>query len=480
MLFLFTLFIAAFSSRLLSASQPLKYAFSELGVQTCPEGYIPITTREDCRMAVAFAKLQGLEECGLEDVECKDKKNMGREGKKASCMGVDMTVKKPKFFVAKNKNFNANSRLLCQMIPQCECDHYRDGASESDMNLCVEPTRRFGNLCSPRTSNQDCRRGSTMCTNEEEEEPPTCQDNNAIVTMMIPTMNLPSSPKFPGTTTSCQFLIGFLDAASQPGAGCFLFADLCCATCSCLSNGEVNLGYLTEYRYWLLTIFMGEAFTLEKDEYDDFLENQRFFDANSVATVPVAGEYTGPRAIIEYFLVQNPHYTDRRHYIDPSILADIELLEFSATYIEFTYYATEPNYYINDEPFSRLRAHFQITFSNAFDPFMDTLIVDFEETDVQAMVESFGTNAELCSQIQSSCTGMDAQFIDQSACEEYLDSLPLTQRGCPKLKGPTRACKWTHMILAQDELRPEIHCYHVGPGFADPFGVTKCSIADCH
>merc|ERR1712062_138627 len=140
----------------------------------------------------------------------------------------------------------------------------------------------------------------------------------------------------------------------------------------------------------------------------------------------------------EYFLVQNPNYTDRRHYIDPDVYADITLLDFQETFIEFTYNATEPNYYINDEPFSPLQAHFQLTFSNRYDPIIDTLIVDFLESDVQAMVESFGTNAELCTQIQEKCVGELAQFDDQAACEAYLDNLPLIRDGCPKLGGPTR------------------------------------------
>lgn len=177
--------------------------------------------------------------------------------------------------------------------------------------------------------------------------------------------------------------------------------------------------------------------------------------------------------------MQNPHYTDGRHFIDPSIVADIELLAFSETYVEFTYYATEPNYYINNEPFSRLQAHFKIFFTNGRDRIMDSLIVDFQDSDVQAMVESFGTNAELCTRIQSVCSGDYAQFDNQQSCEDYLDDLPLIRDECPKLKGPTRSCRWTHMILAQPELRPEIHCFHVGPEVEDPFGQVKCSIADC-
>lgn len=427
-----------------------------------------------------FVKMHGLEECGLENVECKDKKNLSQK-KNSACMGVDMSLARPKIYVAKKKHFNEKSRYICKAIPQCECDSYRNGASESDDELCMCSSRHVGNVCSPIRENrkQKCSSNADLCHNIEiTTTSPTCEDDNSMVGALLPSLQVPS-PKFTGTTTNCEFLIGVTDAASGPGVGCFLFGQYCCATCATIASGGISLGYITEFRYWLLTIFMGEAFTVEKSEYDDFVANQRYFDENSVVTVPVAGVYTGPQNIIEYFLVQNPHYTDARHFIDPNIIANIELLEFSETSVEFTYLATEPNYYINNEPFSPLQAHFKITFTDGYDQIMDTLVVDFLDSDVQAMVDSFGPNAELCSRIQSTCTGSYVQFDDQQACEAYLDSLPLIREGCPKLKGPTRSCRWTHMILAQPELRPEVHCFHVGPEVQDPFGQVKCSIADC-
>lgn len=318
-----------------------------------------------------------------------------------------------------------------------------------------------------------------LCQNKESTTTqPACEDDNLTVGMIIPQLQVPS-PKFTGITSNCEFLLGVTDAASGTGAGCFLFGEYCCATCATIASGGISLGYMTEYRYWLLTIFMGEAFTVQKDEYEEFVATQRYFDDNSVATVPVAGVYHGAENIIEYFLVQNPHFTENRHFIDPTIVADIELLEFTETYVEFTYSATEPNYYINNQPFSPLQAHFKITFSDGYDRIMDSLIVDFLDSDVQAMVDSFGSNEELCTRIQSTCVGSYAQFINQEACEEYLDNLPLIRDGCPKLKGPTRSCRWTHMVLADPELRPEIHCFHAGPELQDPLGQLKCSIADC-
>lgn len=50
---------------------------------------------------------------------------------------------------------------------------------------------------------------------------------------------------------------------------------------------------------------------------------------------------------------------------------------------------------------------------------------------------------------------------------------------CPILKGNTKNCKWTHLVLTRDNLRPGAHCFHAGPEKEDPFGNIKCSDDDC-
>jgi len=90
---------------------------------------------------------------------------------------------------------------------------------------------------------------------------------------------------------------------------------------------------------------MAEVFLLQMDEYDTFLEEQTYFDDNSVVTVPTVGVYQGPENIIEYFLVQNPFYTNFRHYIDPLVVADITLMDASETVVEFYYKATAENFF---------------------------------------------------------------------------------------------------------------------------------------
>lgn len=431
-MFVFAAFLlcSATANRLLQTSQGHTFAFSALGEFECPSGFEPVTQREECRQAIAYAKCFGLEECGLEGVECKDKRNLGR--KRGYCMGRDMTVPKPKIYVSKARKFRSTSRLLCKKV---------------EVDTTTSP-------------------------------PGPCVDNNAVLDLVLPTL-VDFPQKKLASTSTCEFVVGFLDASSGAGTGCFLFGDYCCETCTTQATGGFSLGYASEHRYWKLTIFMAEVFTLEVDEYQGFLAAQTYFDKASVVTVPTVGVYSGPENIIEYFLVQNPHFTDERHYIDPTVEADITLVEATETAVEFQYLATAPNFYILGEPFSRLEAHFRAEYSDSGDFIIDNLTVDFLERDVMAVANSVGTAEELCTQMEQSCTGRLAQFSCFSECVAYMSALPLTKPECPTLKGPTLACRWTHMILAQPSLRPEVHCFHVGPENPDPFDFIKCSIADC-
>eukprot|EP00494_Astrolonche_serrata_P026318 UN26579 len=96
------------------------------------------------------------------------------------------------------------------------------------------------------------------------------------------------------------------------------------------------------------------------------------------------------------------------------------------------------------------------------------------------MVSTFGTDEELCMRIVDRCTGDNQQFDTKDDCMEYMDTLPMHKMGyCPALSGNTKACRWTHTYLTIEELRPEIHCFHVGPHIKDPNGYTKCTDATC-
>ena len=51
---------------------------------------------------------------------------------------------------------------------------------------------------------------------------------------------------------------------------------------------------------------------------------------------------------------------------------------------------------------------------------------------------------------------------------------------CPLLAGNTLGCRWVHAILSHEKMRPDVHCYHLGPAHvADPSGHFKCHDSEC-
>ena len=93
----------------------------------------------------------------------------------------------------------------------------------------------------------------------------------------------------------------------------------------------------------------------------------------------------------------------------------------------------------------------------------ETVEIDFDEQAVLGMIKTFRDDATLCRTILSQCY-LYPQFDSYDDCMEYMESIPMVKPGyCPLLKGNTKACRWTHMILTNSDLRPEKHCYHVGP-----------------
>eukprot|EP00494_Astrolonche_serrata_P033617 UN33886 len=107
------------------------------------------------------------------------------------------------------------------------------------------------------------------------------------------------------------------------------------------------------------------------------------------------------------------------------------------------------------------------------------LTYEFEESEIQATVDAYREPQEQCEYIQQQCVGDYAQFNTISDCVEFFESIPKTKPECPLLKGNTRGCRGTHSILIDSNLRPEVHCFHVGPLLADPNGHIKCSDVDC-
>ena len=97
-----------------------------------------------------------------------------------------------------------------------------------------------------------------------------------------------------------------------------------------------------------------------------------------------------------------------------------------------------------------------------------------------ALMNTFGAKYEFCSMMQQRCTGNNSQFDSMHDCLAYVADIPAHKRGyCPLFAGNTMSCRWMHSILAQDGLRPEVHCFHMGPHHADLHGKIKCHDKEC-
>eukprot|EP00494_Astrolonche_serrata_P030075 UN30342 len=88
----------------------------------------------------------------------------------------------------------------------------------------------------------------------------------------------------------------------------------------------------------------------------------------------------------------------------------------------------------------------------------------FDPKPVYGMISTFGDNSALCKLIGDRCIGKNEQFPEHDTCMNYMEEIPVHKAGyCPLLAGNTRSCRWLHSILTIEELRPDIHCFHLGP-----------------
>lgn len=96
------------------------------------------------------------------------------------------------------------------------------------------------------------------------------------------------------------------------------------------------------------------------------------------------------------------------------------------------------------------------------------------------MADAYGDVEALCHIIQQRCVGSYQQFDDFRSCYKYMSLRPKYKMGyCPLLAGDTLACRWTHAILTDEAMRPDVHCFHMGPHNPDPDGKLKCHDLEC-
>eukprot|EP00493_Phyllostaurus_siculus_P023783 UN24119 len=96
-------------------------------------------------------------------------------------------------------------------------------------------------------------------------------------------------------------------------------AGMCCETCTILNAGEYSKDYIDAKRIITQNNWYTEVFTVTAEGLDDFMANvaPKYWSETSQVIIPVAGTYTGPEEITEYYLLQNGDFTMGRHFLDP-------------------------------------------------------------------------------------------------------------------------------------------------------------------
>lgn len=93
---------------------------------------------------------------------------------------------------------------------------------------------------------------------------------------------------------------------------------------------------------------------------------------------------------------------------------------------------------------------------------------------IEGWIIGRGAAAALCPVIQKRCTGANAQYpsgaLGASECE--LEMLKKPFGSFDEAWGDNVVCRAIHLILTQ--VRPEVHCPHVGPRGGSPPDNFKC------
>jgi len=264
-------------------------------------------------------------------------------------------------------------------------------------------------------------------------------------------------------------------------------AVMCCETCTILKAGAYSKDYVDAKRMITQNNWYTEVFTVTAEELDDFIANvaPKYWSETSQVIIPVAGTYTGPEEITEYYLLQNGDFTMGRHYLDPLEPCSGD---FVYTSDETTMNTENPGYAL----YGLINGHLyggcdptiegtvnSYTYDDANSVFPNTVIHNFDESSVLFTIGLYGTNEELCTELMERCDGENQQYDSMEDCLEYHEDMKQTDQesGCPLLSGHTTACHWTHMYLSG--LRPEVHCYHSGKEVVDPNGKLACSMEQC-
>eukprot|EP01047_Picozoa_sp_COSAG01_P021925 COSAG01_NODE_1287_length_10887_cov_17.346924_11_plen_966_part_01 len=328
---------------------------------------------------------------------------------------------------------------------------------------------------------------------EQQERTTVCRDREREVSERFG-----EKPKLaPESSNVCMWAAARIDVRFGPGQGCKRLGEtLCCATCAGLD--QTGSAYMHVLRSVFFIMAKEDQFTwLTPYTFEYFLHTQKYFDAKSEVRVPrVSGVnkvYKGAESILEYYTLQgasfNPssyrHYGDLYEVTDDAFVSEADGLRMRQLHLD----AQVNNGVQFNDDFAKWPDFSHAVFDNtsAYMPFR-LLFHDFRPLDVRiafnpqnrALINSFGTTWEFCQMLQERCYGKNRQFESMNDCIMYMKKIPEHKMGwCPTFAGNTLSCRWMHSILAQEDLRPDIHCFHMGPNKPDPKGNVKCHDDEC-
>uniref|UniRef100_A0A7S2MWZ0 Uncharacterized protein n=1 Tax=Haptolina brevifila TaxID=156173 RepID=A0A7S2MWZ0_9EUKA len=345
---------------------------------------------------------------------------------------------------------------------------------------------------------------------EEEEAAAAAAAAPACVNRALEAMERFGVPLFNQKPTAdpCTWAMARIDTRLGRGSGCAkhgLPTGMCCYTCA--QEGLIDSqDYTNTMRMVVLRNMREEVFTqLTPPEWNYFLLTQKYYDDESSLSVTIVGvnkPYVGARSILEYYTLQVAGFNppSHRHFgvryenntdvfvpleagnqmqllnMNPQVNNGVVQPDDDALWADFAHFIWD-----NDSAVTPIRRAFvDFRYPNVFP--IDTVYSISPERvgENLPLLNSFGNVWDLCQLIQSRCYHKNQQFASVNECMDYMKLRPDHKLGyCPIFAGDTKACRFMHSILAQDILDPDVHCWHMGPQMADPFGRVKCSDDDC-
>lgn len=296
----------------------------------------------------------------------------------------------------------------------------------------------------------------------------------------------------------CRNAIARMDARYERGVGCEVWGQYCCATCNTVNSLE----HTHATRLMLLrTMWFADQFSfIDTATYRYQMATQKHWDKDSIVEVTPTGKknyYKGPENILEYYSLQNVYFNPPSYRVSVStynmtmrywpkydrVLDDNKRIH-SWNFDPAVTGGTEPSGYV-DAPYDFSQFVWPDTtsivpISRAYHDFRSVNAKWHRSGKPPQMAAMFKDVEQLCHIIMERCIGNYSQFPNFEDCYDYMSKRPKYKLGyCPLLAGDTLACRWTHVILSHEKMRPDVHCYHMGPNLPDPNGKIKCSDEEC-